>query len=282
MTMFPSPGNEPDLIKHDGKIIGVCLGADATTEHGCGIGPIRYAFGTRMVKKNQVSFMSDYEMWKRDLDRRNVFARVFRYQPPLPPMGMEKRKIHKVPDGLQRMMSDDGAEGFGYIGGRPFSDYHINEWGSRRAVNGLVAGWSDAAFYAMGTNGHTRGALADIYREFEEENIAIMIAPGALIATGLCILIADRIPKDIVESWDEADLTSFNNAKALDETGIKEYLKAKDKRYFALSRYHEFDDGEWRVWLNPAEQRGNNAGWFTIDELRQWGEDKGPVVRSRG
>jgi hypothetical protein len=31
-------------------------------------------------------------------------------------------------------------------------------------------------------------------------------------------------------------------------------------------------------WLNPMDQHTNNAGWWTVEQLMQWGEGKGPVV----
>lgn len=34
-----------------------------------------------------------------------------------------------------------------------------------------------------------------------------------------------------------------------------------------------------RYWLNPMEQRHNNSGYFTVEELEQWIENKGPIPK---
>lgn len=32
-------------------------------------------------------------------------------------------------------------------------------------------------------------------------------------------------------------------------------------------------------WLNPWEQRIHHSGWFTVEELELWAENKGPVMK---
>jgi hypothetical protein len=34
-------------------------------------------------------------------------------------------------------------------------------------------------------------------------------------------------------------------------------------------------------WLNPREQDIHNYGWFTVEELKQWAENKGPVMMTK-
>ncbi len=58
---------------------------------------------------------------------------------------------------------------------------------------------------------------------------------------------------------------------------VKQTLRDQGKEWRSLERW-QWVDGEVRFWLNPADQRRYNMGWFSIDELIQWAHDMGPVL----
>lgn len=60
---------------------------------------------------------------------------------------------------------------------------------------------------------------------------------------------------------------------------VKKFLEKKKKGWFFLGNPQKFDDGIWRFWLNPWDQHIYEAGWYTLEELKQWGKDKGPVIK---
>jgi len=35
-------------------------------------------------------------------------------------------------------------------------------------------------------------------------------------------------------------------------------------------------------WLNPQEQNKYRCGWFTVEELTEWAEDKGTIIKTGG
>src|SRR3972149_2094033 len=114
--MYPQLGMDEPYFVDNGKksghhrLIGLCLSADATTEHECGIGPLRKAFGSPLVPSYPGSpwMKSDFEVWKAERDNKlaGYLARivgavgVLLPDPPLPPMGLEKRRIREVPKGF--------------------------------------------------------------------------------------------------------------------------------------------------------------------------------------
>ena len=62
-------------------------------------------------------------------------------------------------------------------------------------------------------------------------------------------------------------------------TGIEEVLKAAGKKWYALSPgWRDKRKQHVDFFLNPCEQERYDFGWFTVEELRQWARDEGPVL----
>lgn len=62
---------------------------------------------------------------------------------------------------------------------------------------------------------------------------------------------------------------------------VKKFLKKKKKDWFFLGDPKKFDDGTWHFWLNPCEQNIYESGWYTLEELKQWGDEKGPIIKQK-
>ncbi|MEN9328271.1 MAG: hypothetical protein RI947_1079 [Candidatus Parcubacteria bacterium] len=58
---------------------------------------------------------------------------------------------------------------------------------------------------------------------------------------------------------------------------IKANLEDQRKHYHGLDSW-QWMDGCMKFWLNPVEQDIYQSGWFSIDELRLWLKDQGPVM----
>lgn len=244
--------------KREPELIGICMGADAATEHECGIADILDAFSGK--KPNPYAKLNKAELYKKP-----------------PPFGVDARKVSVIPSSFD-WFEKDGIQGFSFGCGTP-------HWYLDRARirledpdKSLVCAWSWNAFLCMANKAEDVEKLQVIYKAIKKKDAVFKIAPGFLVARGLCILIASKLPKDVTQKWHDDDAERWNNEKAFWETGIEDELRAAGKKWFALSRYHEFDDGQWRVWLNPMEQHIHNFGWFTIPELKQWAQNTGPVM----
>lgn len=64
--------------------------------------------------------------------------------------------------------------------------------------------------------------------------------------------------------------------KKLDK--VKTKLSKANKRWFSLNSV-EKHNGTWKVWLNPYNQSVDSSGWYTLEELELWLENKGPIVK---
>lgn len=62
---------------------------------------------------------------------------------------------------------------------------------------------------------------------------------------------------------------------------VKKVLKKKKKDWYFLGSPRKNEEGVWRFWLNPSQQHIYEAGWFTLEELKQWANDEGPVIKKK-
>ncbi len=281
------------------KVIGVCLGADFTAEHEQGVGPLRRVFGSTRPPSTpwypDGPSMTDYEFWKAERDNKlsgilgSLLSKVgvTLPDPPAPEMGISKRKITKLPEeGFGWLKStDDTAEGFGF---------NVSSWNMQSVVDAhakmrmgddLVGAWDNKSFLVLARSDKAKASLRDLYDSVMELDAMFTMPMGFLQTRGLCVIRASDFPVEAAKKLLVDDMDTFIGEKAFHETGIEAVLKTKGKRWFSLgSRFGEGQRQQpmntWKCWLNPREQDIHNYGYFTIEELRLWGDDKGPVMKS--
>ena len=89
------------------------------------------------------------------------------------------------------------------------------------------------------------------------------------------------IPKSWADKVYENDKENYETWKEAYETGIYKELKEADKKFFALSPNKD-DKGNLIFWLNPQEQDKYNFGWVTLQDLKDWIQNKGKIVLKKG
>lgn len=118
-------------------------------------------------------------------------------------------------------------------------------------------------------------------------------ASGPFGGAGLIIARRSTIPPKIVAKM-EGDLQDAKRLREAGETtGIRERVETWGRglqsprrvgcAFYALSpRWKPKDRASAHpvvFWLNPYDQENNNHGWFTVEELEQWMEGKGPIPK---
>jgi len=103
---------------------------------------------------------------------------------------------------------------------------------------------------------------------------------------GLHILFRDKLPKTLIERWTATDKESHDLHKAWEREGGEKLLKTltkAGKQWYSLGKSLAWDHrtGKLIVWLNPMEQGLYQAGWFGIEDLKEWAKDKGAVLRPK-
>jgi len=270
--ILTSPIIETEAGKSGGQIIGVSLGWDFVAEHEWGISGICNAFG--ILGKPQ---------------RGHV--------------GADIRTITKVPAELKFFPNLKGSayliycDSFSWRQEKPTSQglnemLHVHEdWhGSKRKGEDLSTAWSERAFgIRMRNDALNIGTmtLGQIYEAFTKLDIMIFLGGKSIMGnSGLVIAIRSRMPKDALQNMKTRDESYLDLMDAVENTGIKSKLEAAKKEYFALSprwaRDHKEIISAYPVifWLNPYDQQNNNYGLFTVEQLLEWIEGKGPIPKS--
>ncbi|MFW5916729.1 MAG: hypothetical protein ACOCTM_04570 [Bacteroidota bacterium] len=254
------------VLWHNGNLIGLKLGFNFTAEHEWGIQPLKDDFKIDTSKiglegriiqhfpKNNILYNG------LTIDKKRYYAFVYQ------PFNREnKKKIDK------QMVKNFGLY--------PHKEEEIQ------------GAWDEKSF---GILTETKSLLKQLYRAFEQHNVCMGLfrcdTNNPFENSSLSFLVADRIPESLTKQWEEYDKDRAALQEAKEQSGIEQILMNAGKRYYALSPAWKVNlfihqtksrKTEYPVvfWLNPLDQRKYNCGWFTVEELQQWTEDKGPVVR---
>lgn len=243
-------GNEPKIIIVGLEAIGVDLSSDFTAEHEWGIQPIEMALGIPLDNTIEENF---------GIKGRTVT--IFNE-------GMfffEQKETHTC------LLFDDS----GYAKNWKWRmDYELNP-----EPKEMSAAWSERDFGIVMVNSFAHNILADLYGAFQKKDVAIMLGGSQGFQNpGLMIMIASKVPKEVDEKLRKGDGSYFRLQKAVEKTNIRQILKDAGKEYFALSPSWK-GEGEKEItyWLNPEHQQDNNYGWFALQDLLDWAQDKGPI-----
>lgn len=254
------------LLSPDGALEGLSCGSDATTEHESGIAGLRQAFGFP-------------ETFERGLpDRLPTRA---------PPVSI-----------LRQVEDDDGqprawlalaghahARAFAFPEGVPPPG--TPPFAPEVALQGdhtLAVAWD-----RDGVLVHARGA-PDV-RRLEAFHACVEAGDLALggaftqktdwhgSARGLVFVRASAIPAPLVAKALADDQRATRLRAAVAELGLEAELKAAGLTWFALSpRWANPDETALQFWLNPTDQRAHAAGWYSVADLREWAQGRGPVM----
>jgi hypothetical protein len=165
---------------------------------------------------------------------------------------------------------------------------------------GLDCSWDEGSFNVFVKGERNIMLLRELYDAFQERDVVIFLGgnENPFSGSGLKLCIYSRIPENALRTAEESDKDYNGLLAAVKETGIEDRLKVaqdSDSRsfnkkcsYYALvpKWLKENTDRKTKYrmmfWLNPCEQRENNYGWFTVEELDQWIVGEGPIKKVKG
>jgi hypothetical protein len=245
------------VMNDSGQFVGIMLGADFCAEHECGIERIKSDFGLKDEDK----------VW-----------------------GIEKRRVHILPEGFELVERKDKKKYYALLYNPssvwmkklyPNKDFFPSEL-SLYGDETLACAWDERSFGILTTKKY-KNYLDELMKAFQNKDVAIGLGGGhAFKNAGLSIMIISRLPQDYLESLYEKDKDYYELQKTAEKTKIKKVLEKAGKRYYALSpKWADENKKSVKFWLNPIEQHVYNAGWYTVDELKLWAKNKGPVIKSQ-
>lgn len=267
-------GNEPSFIFHNDNLIGVNLSADYCAEHEWGIKRLREMLRTDpnargldkgIIRDSKAFFQKSYTMMVhgRKKSKKETFSGFL----VMPEYQREQMKEEgtKIPSELQ-----------------PFGDVD------------LCSAWSESDLGVLAKKGSSgEKHLQTIYEACKSGDGMICFSSSMkgnpFERSGLCIMIRSRIP----EEWQQAAIEEEEEKARLKQgweyaggPEVMEKLKKAGKNWFALgTRIAELDRGDGTKalcsWLNPMEQQMYNSCWVTVDDLKDWLDNKGRIVKNR-
>lgn len=244
-------GQEPDFIlNEDGEIGAVNLSSDCCTEHESGIGGIRTHLGIKAgTDKNNLGIKS------RTITIFNPRHFFF-----------EKGKTHAC-----LTFEPEAAKMRGW-----------RNYGLNKSPKEIASAWDDSSFGIVVENRYQK-FLEDLYEAFQKKDVAVYFGESRfLMPHGLIIAIVSRIPEAVKKGMYKIDESRFRLEEEMKKTGIREKLKEAGKIYYSLNpRWKDDSETEIMFHLNPQDQENDREGYFTLQDLIDWTEDKGPIPYRR-
>lgn len=273
---YYSDNNNGWVLDDHQNLIGMFLPADYCAEHEWGIDKLERSFGIN--------------------------------KPPItkPPFGIDRRKTTRVPnDFIYNEKRNKLIEAVMTVG---WNNYRMSKEDLEKNIfhnlppelnrnydnREVRSAWDNKSFGVRVKGIKNVRKLRKIMRAIHENNIVVFIGgTGPFNNGGLCIGIATNIPKVIKDQWIKFDADNANLYLEHERIGIEKKILSNikcrlgGKPYFALipvwitddSKYSSKSKYEVIYWLNPCDQEYNNVGWFTVENLEQWIEGKGPIPK---
>lgn len=250
-----------------GQLVALNLGADYCAEHEWGIAPIQKKFGIdssklgiegRTITKgsDQVKKVSfEMENWSKS-NKNAKRAKVKLYGIVM------KNEYAFVSSG------EEEKDDFSWVLKPAFWDQERDE------IKGY---WCDSRFLALVPE---EAIIDKLIEAFNQNDVSFWIGGGGPFQNGgLVIAIVSKLDDEFKQSMLDVDQDALDLEKAAKDTGIHEILKKANKHYHTLSpRWADDSKKEIRFWLNPQDGEAYQYGWYSVDELKQWAENSGPII----
>ena len=272
----------------NGKLIAVNLGADHCAEHEWGIKGIQKGLGiqgspTIDFYKSSLSSLKDAifggENQKTGIEARKMTSINEDYIIEISNLKSKGVTVKSYQKGKtithkmwgfsfrQSFFNDEETDWKNVCGG-----YYTPE---REEVCGK---WSSSGFSFLTED---KSVIVDIKDAFERNDIAIWVgSSGPFKNGGLIIAIPSKIPEDFIRSMKDDDEDRLNLLNEVKKTGIHIKLKNAGKKFYGLSpSWKDKLKNDIVFWLNPTDQHIYNSGWYTVQDLNDWINDEGPVVK---
>jgi hypothetical protein len=266
-----------NFLVEDGIFFGITLEADFTAEHEYGVKGITQAFGIPREDRSKIGIerytiteistnLTLAKKGKRKIKEGLLFFHTY---------GSLQEELRQYKKKAQDPKAEEypNKEFFGW-----------NELVSWKEPPEACSSWDEQSFGVRAFDPEQVAQLEEVYNAFLSGDMAIWIGGGGPFhAGGMHLIIISKMPKHIQDMLVTDHIEDNRIEEAVIKTGIRDELKAAGRGYYALSpRFWKDEQGneELKFFLNPHSQNQYNYGWFTVEELRQWINGQGPVIKT--
>ena len=199
-----------------------------------------------------------------------------------PVFGVEARTITKMDNLLSTKHILNGKTVYALYCG---ADYLLENC-KKTKLNAEIKPWDDEWTICGAWSGQDFGFIVrnkniipELLEAINRHDLFITTAGGVPFENGgLKLLIASRMPDGVLNRMYNDDADYYDLLNKAYGSGIYDELKQAGKQFFALSPRLN-DKGELIFWLNPHEQDKYESCWCTLEDLRDWIQDKGKIIK---
>lgn len=279
--------NKGWLLDTNEKFIGISLGADHCAEHQWGITGIERMLGIELceaglpshtvgkIREGCLKYYEDGDLcllictspWKlhdRDSKLQKFAEAAFQDEWPFYRYGMAP-EYERTPKRHQKKQTLD-----------PKWEYS--------------SGWSGGGGFMVVAHIKFADRLKELYDAAFKQDLAVWVGGtggNPFDRGGLILAIVSKVSEEHAETMRASEQARRDIDQALEDTGLPALLKAAGKNWYALSPTYLSEEQmkekgtsyNIEMFLNPHEQQANNFGWFTVEELKLWAVDAGPIPK---
>lgn len=253
------------LYDEKGNISCISLGWDFTAEHEWGIDSLKRKFGI------------DFQHFSsKDLSKINFFNRIFAKRK----INFAAKKSNSVPEIQKGSFLEDRKTWYyittlySYKEKTNFKEkygHYLHQ--CKRTDKKIIGYWNESDFLMLTTEKAAYDYVADAIKN-KQLVLTLSGSENPFSNAGLCLIDYRNIPAEKIKKFDAESEEIFDkNAKAAD-TGIYQLLEESGKKFTSLSYKASID----KFWLNPFPQDKYSAGWYSLEELKLWAKNEGPVL----
>jgi hypothetical protein len=266
-------GSNPNwLVNPDnGDLIGIDLSADFCAEHEWGIKDLNSMLGVKDdpsvigIERRRITPDPKVIFWNEDKDEASLVIE------------------HRYGEG--RSVKDCSELNFRENYGK----------GKKKIEENLSTAWSNDDLGIRVCGEKSIKKLKKIHEAILAGDAAIWLGGGgAFKNAGLCVGIISNIPAENLKIMADADSDRQNLLLASEKTEILKKLEKFNAEHYDKGSYsarcgyyacspawNKDRDSKHNVvyWLNPMQQDKNNFGWYTVEQLEEWMEGKGPIPK---
>ncbi len=147
-----------------------------------------------------------------------------------------------------------------------------------KAIKGL---WDEEEFVAIGFGSTGKSSIQALTNAYLKSDLSVWYGNGDGVRMGgLNICVTSKIPQIVCQNFQEEHLNVELLKKAKRATGIEDLLKKAGRGYYALEvDWADDTRSSLKFWLNPYDQEQNKSGWFTLDDLKDWANGNGIIIK---
>lgn len=262
--------NKPEWLMDAETCIGIGLGSTSCSEHEHGTTGLNFAFGLNEALDG--------------LPRRTMT---------LLPKGMSLIEFKTRKD---TRMKRPSVPGLALIYDEPYFSsepaHHLKDELAYFGESKLAAAWNDRSFGITAYTEEDRIRLKVLWDAFHRNDVAFWTNVGVFHSgTGLTFAVPSLVPEVHKTTMLEGDLDIKRLLEASKATGVEALLKQAGKRWMGLApkwskELKSTKDGivrtEFEVlyWLDPWGSDNAKFGYFTVEDLRLWAKNEGPVLKN--